>query len=88
MLLLGLSLVSASFLGWSLAASLSSQTSALTNRTDDDLQAEQLLDRLEAQGELAPEHPSHTARTPPVPKVVSKTLYWCSSLGMRSNLAP
>ena len=54
MLLLGLSLVGASFLGWSVAASLSSQTSAIANRTDDDLQAEQLLDRLEAQGELAP----------------------------------
>ena len=54
MLLLGLSLVGASFLGWSVAASLSSQTSAITNRTDDDLQAEQLLDRLQAQGELAP----------------------------------
>ena len=49
MLLLGLSLVGASFLGWSVAASLSSQTSAIANRTDDDLQAEQLLDRLEAQ---------------------------------------
>lgn len=54
MLLLGLSLVGASFLGWSVAASFSSQTSAIANRTDDDLQAEQLLDRLEAQGELAP----------------------------------
>jgi Flp pilus assembly protein TadD len=54
MLLLGLSLVSASFLGWSLVASLSSQTSALANRADDDRRAEQLLDRLEAQAELTP----------------------------------
>ena len=54
MLLLGLSLVSASFLGWSLAASLTTQSSALGNQTNDDLQAEELLDRLEAQGELTP----------------------------------
>ena len=54
MLLLGLSLVSASFLGWSLAASLTTQSSALGNQTNDDLQAEELLDRLGAQGELAP----------------------------------
>ena len=54
MLLLGLSLVSASFLGWSLAASLRTQSSALGNQTNDDLQAEELLDRLEAQGELTP----------------------------------
>ena len=45
LLLLGLSLVSASFLGWSIAASLTSQTTAFANRTDDDLQVEQLLDR-------------------------------------------
>ena len=55
MLLLGLSLVSASLLGGSLAASLSSQTADLTDRTDDDLQADQLLDRLKAKGALAPE---------------------------------
>lgn len=54
MLLLGLSLVSASFLGWSLAASLTTQSSAVGNQTNDDLQAEELLDRLGAQGELAP----------------------------------
>ena len=54
MLLLGLSLVSASLLGWSLAASLTTQTSALANRTDGDLQVEELLDRLGEQGELAP----------------------------------
>ena len=54
MLLLGLSLVSASFLGWSLAASLTTQTSALAKRTDEDLQAEQLLKHLDEQGELAP----------------------------------
>ena len=54
MLLLGLSLVSASFLGWSLVASLSSQTSALANRADDDRRAEQLLEHLETQGELTP----------------------------------
>ena len=54
MLLLGLSLVSASFLGWSLAASLTTQSSTLGNQTNDDLQAEELLDRLEAQGELTP----------------------------------
>lgn len=54
MLLLGLSLVSASFLGWSLAASLTTQSSALGNQTNDDLQAEELLDRQGAQGELAP----------------------------------
>ena len=54
MLLLGLSLVSASFLGWSLATSLTTQSSALGNQTNDDLQAEELLDHLEAQGELTP----------------------------------
>ena len=54
MLLLGLSLLSASFLGWSLAASLTTQSSALGNQTNDDLQAEELLDRLEAQEELTP----------------------------------
>ena len=59
LLLLGLSLVSASFLGWSIAASLTSQTTAFANRTDDDLQVEQLLDRLQEQGELGP----HTRRT-------------------------
>ena len=40
LLLLGLSLVSASFLGWSIAASLTSQTTAFANRTDEDLQVE------------------------------------------------
>jgi tetratricopeptide (TPR) repeat protein len=59
LLLLGLSLVSASFLGWSIAASLTSQTTAFANRTDEDLQVEQLLDRLQEQGELEP----HTRRT-------------------------
>ena len=55
LLLLGLSLVSASFLGWSIAASLTSQTTAFANRTDEDLQVEPhtrrtLLDGLLAQG--------------------------------------
>ena len=55
LLLLGLSLVSASFLGWSIAASLTSQTTASANRTDEDLQVEPhtrrtLLDILLAQG--------------------------------------
>ena len=59
LLLLGLSLVSASFLGWSIAASFTSQTTASANRTDEDLQVEQLLDRLQEQGELEP----HTRRT-------------------------
>ena len=59
LLLLGLSLVSASFLGWSIAASITSQTTAFANRTDEDLQVEQLLDRLQEQGELEP----HTRRT-------------------------
>ena len=54
LLLLGLSLVSASFLGWSIAASLTSQTTASANRTDEDLQVEPhtrrtLLDILLAQ---------------------------------------
>ena len=54
LLLLGLSLVSASFLGWSIAASLTSQTTAFANRTDEDLQVEPhtrrtLLDILLAQ---------------------------------------
>ena len=55
LLLLGLSLVSASFLGWSIAASITSQTTAFANRTDEDLQVEPLtrrtlLDILLAQG--------------------------------------
>ena len=58
LLLLGLSLVSAPFLVWSIAASLTSQTTTFANRTDEDLQVEQLLDRLQEQGESGP----HTRR--------------------------
>ena len=44
---------------WSIAASLTSQTTAFANRRDEDLQVEQLLNRLQEQCELEP----HTCRT-------------------------
>lgn len=55
MLLLGVSLAGASFLGWSIAASLKPHAAAQARRMGGDQAINQLLDRSQQQGNLTPE---------------------------------